>query len=435
MKAENKSLSVFQWFIYLLANSIAIPIVVGDIFQLSGAETSSLMQRVFFIVGLSSFIQAKFGHRYPIADGPAGSWVSIFVIYASVGIQQGKTITEILQILMAGLFISGVILFILGITKWVRYVLFLFTPIVTGTFLLLLAIQLSGVFLKGMSSYNGGSQLDLLSFLLSLLVFALIVFLSTKGKGWVKSYAVLVGILFGWLLFAAVGKDGPSLSNTTDLVELPKLFVWGLPEFNRSIMFTALLFTLLLISNTIAAISSAEEAIPSQKISFQQRLSSSTWAGGISHLFATMFSTIGVVPLPATAGFVKLTKQNRILPFLVACLILIVISLFPSIVGFLASLPLPVASAALLATLIEMYGIAFRSLTKRSLTTRNRTIIGISVLSGICTMILSDDFFSGFPSLLQNILSNGLLIATFMAIFLEQLLKNECRFEKNGNKL
>ena len=31
---------------------------------------------------------------------------------------------------------------------------------------------------------------------------------------------------------------------------------------------------------------------------------------GISHIISSVFSTVGVVPLPATAGFIRLTKQN-----------------------------------------------------------------------------------------------------------------------------
>ncbi|QED49120.1 purine/pyrimidine permease [Cytobacillus dafuensis] len=426
MNSENKYISTFQWFVYLLANSVALPIVIGNVYQLSEQEISSLMQRTFFIVGLSSFIQAKFGHRYPIADGPAGSWVSIFVIYASVGLQQGNTMMETLQILEAGLLIAGLALFLLGITKWVQHLLFLFTPIVTGTFLFILAIQLSGVFFNGMvSSSNRAGHLDVLSFLLSLLVFLLIIFLNTKGKGWLKSYAILIGILFGWSIFAVLGKSQTTLTISSDLIRLPEAFAWGLPKFNGGIIVTAILFTFLLLSNTFAAITSAEEVVPHNKKSLQERLNSGTWAGGISHFLSAMFSTIAVVPLPATAGFVKLTKQYRILPFLTACGILITISIFPSIVGLLSSLPLPVASAALLATLIEMLGIALRSLTKQSLNERNLTIIGVAFLIGMGIMFLPEETFSGLPNIIQNIFHNGLLIGTFVAITIDQLWKDK----------
>lgn len=426
MKTENNYLSTIQWFVFLLANSIALPIVIGNMYHLSEQDISFLMQRTFFIVGLSSFIQAKFGHRYPIADGPAGSWVSIFVIYASVGLQQGNSMMETLQVLEAGLIIAGIALLLLGITKWVRHLLFLFSPIVTGTFLFILAIQLSGVFFTGMaSSSNSSGQLDIISFLVSIFVFFLILFLNIKGKGWIKSYAILLGIIIGWTIFAALGKGSATLNMPSELVRFPEVFAWGMPNFNGGMMVTAVLFTFLLLSNTFAAITAAEEAIPHKEGSFEKKLYAGTWTGGISHVLSAMFSTIAVVPLPATAGFVKLTKQYRILPFLIACMVLIAISLFPSIVGILASLPLPVASAALLATLIEMLAIAIRSLRKQALNERNSTIIGVSFLLGMGIMFLPSGTFNGLPSIFQQLFTNGLLVGTFVAMVLDRLWKND----------
>ncbi|GHH98613.1 purine/pyrimidine permease [Neobacillus kokaensis] len=432
MNTENKYLSTFQWFVYLLANSIALPIVIGNVFHLNGTEIAALMQRTFFMVGLSSFLQARFGHRYPIADGPAGSWVSIFVIFASISVEQGLSIRETLQTLEAGLFIAGLLLLFLGMTKWVRRLLFLFTPLVTGTFLFILAIQLSGVFVNGMITKQVG-KLDSISLLIALFIFFLIILLSAKGRGVWKNYAILIGILAGWILFVLLGKGNKDMTISSEVLKLPEIFPWGLPHFNGSIMFTAILFTFLLISNTIAAISAAEGVIPKDNRSMQDRLSKGVAAGGLSHLLSSVFTTIAVVPLPATAGFVKLTKQYRVFPFFIACVIMILISLFPGIVGLLASLPLPVASAALLATLIEMLGIAIRSLTKQTLSDRNITIIGVSLLLGVGTMFLSNDTFSGLPYIIQNIGKNGLLVGTFVAIILEQFWKEKTAGDSIGS--
>ncbi|WP_397223115.1 purine/pyrimidine permease [Peribacillus simplex] len=55
-------LYTIQWFIYLLSNPIALSIFTENVFCLSETEITDLMQRTFFIVGFSSFIQAKFGH-------------------------------------------------------------------------------------------------------------------------------------------------------------------------------------------------------------------------------------------------------------------------------------------------------------------------------------------------------------------------------------
>jgi xanthine/uracil permease len=421
---ENKYLSTFQWFIYFLANSIALPIVIGNVFLLSEVEVSGLVQRTFFMVGISSFIQAQFGHRYPIADGPAGSWVSIFVIYASIGVQQGKSMIETLQILELGVLVAGFLLILLGVTKWVRHLIFLFSPIVTGSFLFILAIQLSGVFVNGMISKSSiTGKIDMISLTMSLFVFILIILLSFKGKGWLKNYAILIGILIGWIVFGIFGKGSQAFLTPSDIIKLPELFPWGLPKIDGGIIVTASLFIFLLISNTLAAISAAEDVIPNNQKQLPHKLNAATWAGGVSHILSSLFSTIAVVPLPATAGFVKLTKQYLLKPFLFACGLLIGISFFPSIVGLLASLPLPVASAALLATLIEMLAIAIRSLRKQPLNGRNMTIIGISLLLGIGTMFLSGDAFTGLPYIIQTIGKNGLVMGTFVAILLEQMWK------------
>ena len=53
-----------QWFIFLLANSLTIPIIVGQVFQLSPVEISGLMQRTFFVVGIIFFISRVVGTSF-----------------------------------------------------------------------------------------------------------------------------------------------------------------------------------------------------------------------------------------------------------------------------------------------------------------------------------------------------------------------------------
>ena len=103
---------------------------------------------------------------------------------------------------------------------------------------------------------------------------------------------------------------------------------------------------------------------------------------GISHLISSVFSTVGVVPLPATAGFIRLTKQKYIRSFLMACALLVVMSLFPSIIRYLASLPSAVASAVLMASFVQLIGIGFNNIKQVPMSERNVTILGVAVLFG-----------------------------------------------------
>lgn len=103
---------------------------------------------------------------------------------------------------------------------------------------------------------------------------------------------------------------------------------------------------------------------------------------GISHIISSVFSTVGVVPLPATAGFIRLTKQKYIRSFLMACALLVVMSLFPSIIRYLASLPSAVASAVLMASFVQLIGIGFNNIKQVPMSERNVTILGVAVLFG-----------------------------------------------------
>jgi len=422
-KYFDTSFSILQWLMFLLANAIALPIIIGGVFHLSAEDISTLMQRTFLAAGISSFIQAWFGHRYPIADGPAGSWVSIFVILGQVAVHQGQSGKEALQLLEGGLIIAGILLFVLGTTGLVHRVLRLFTPLVTGTFLLLLALQLSGVLLTGMMGLQeNATHPDYITAIIALFVFVVITFLSVKGKGWMKSYAVLLGISLGWVLYAVLGKT-IHMPSHLPLIKLPGIFAWGMPRFDIGMMLTATLFTFLLVANTIAAISAVKQVTPLSKEDEKKTLNRGVSVGGLSHVISSMFSTIGIVPLPASAGFIQLTGQRKVKPFLIASLILAVISLTPSIVSFISLLPGPIANAALLATFVQMIGISFQSILREELNQRRLTILGISLLIGLGIMFLPEIAFSAIPSSFQYVLSNGLLVGTLIVIVLEQFWK------------
>lgn len=426
-------LNTVQWFIFLLANSVAMPIVIGSVFHLPLEEVASLMQRTFFIVGVSSLLQGALGHRYPIADGPAGSWVSVFVIMADMALQRGENLHDTLQIIEGGLLVTGALLFLLGVSGLFYRMLSLFTPLVTGSFLLLLAIQLSGVFLKGMLGLSGEAvRMDAGTAAVAIGVFAIVIALSVKGKGWLRNYAVLIGIGLGWAAYTAFGLGQGGVSGTGQAAspinppwfELPELFAWGPPHWNAGIVITGALFTLILVSNTIAAISAVSQVAPaSPKATPKSIYNRGSIAGGITHFLTASFSTMGLVPLPVSAGFIQLTGEKRRSPFLAACVLLALVALFPGLVHVLALLPGPVANAALFATFVQMVGISLQSILRDPLDQRRLTILGITLVFGAGLMFQPSTAFQGLSPSVQYICGNGLLIGTMLAIALEQLWK------------
>lgn len=421
---QNHIMGTLQWFIFLLANSIALPIVVGGLFHLTTEEVFYLMQRTFFVVGISSFLQGWLGHKLPIADGPAGSWVGVFTVlaYATVGQDQ---LHSTLQILELGMMVAGVVLIGLGVTGVIGRILFLFTPLVTGTFLLLLCLQLSGVFLKGMLGITATvSQIDGFTALIAFGIFLFVVILSNFGKGFVKSYAVLIGLISGWIIFLIAGKVTIP-SQVTHFVQLPHIFAWGIPKWNTGMAVSSFVMVCILVSNTVAAIIAINQATIHKATIEQKQLKDGTWVGGISHIISSVFSTVGVVPLPATAGFIRLTKQKYIRSFLMACALLVVMSLFPSIIRYLASLPSAVASAVLMASFVQLIGIGFNNIKQVELSERNVTILGVAILFGSGVMFLPSGALQSLSSVMQYIFGNGLFVGTVVSILLEQIWRTE----------
>lgn len=424
MEVQNRwrdGLGTIQWFVFLLANAVALPVVLGQMYHLSGDEVAGLMQRTFFVVGLTSFIQGFWGHRLPIADGPAGSWLGVFVILGNVAIQQGQDLLKTLQILQGGMLVAGLLLFVFGITGMIQRMLSFFTPLVTGSFLLLLAIQLSGVFLKGMIGVHAETeQIDEVTALIAFGVFLIVMGLSVRGRGWIKSYAVLIGILAGWVAFYAAGKGAaPTITNSG--VQLPELLAWGWPQWNQGMAVSAVLLSFILVSNTVAAVSAVGQAVHHHDEPDYKALNRGGWAGGVAHMICSVFSTVGIVPLPVSAGFIRLTGQNRMRPFLIACVLLSCIALIPSVISYFALLPGPVAYAALMASFVQLMGIGLHAVLRDSLDQRKITILGTALLLGVGVMFLPPTVFQDSPSVIQYVFGNGLLVGTTIVMVLERI--------------
>lgn len=421
----NTTIETLQWFIFMLAGVVALPIVIGTMFGMNFAEIAGFMQRSLFVVGIASLVQGLFGHRLPIMEGPAGIWISIFAIMAATAAQSGLSMNESLQQLEFTLIITGVFLFIIGAFKIAEKMLSIFTPLVTGTFFLLLTVQLSGTFLKGMLGLNGSEQtIQLTDAAIAFFTLLLILGLSMFGRGWVSNFAMLIGIMIGWIAYIIfVGFHTPTIS--TSIFSLPEIFAFGMPSFDWSVVPTAFITSILIISNLVAAIVSMKQILGISSENTDKEVNRGTVFTGINHGLAGLFSAIGNVPLASASGFVALTGQKRRMPFIYASIAVIIIAFFPPIISVIAGIPAPIANAALLASFVQLVGLGIRNLAEEELDARKITIVGPAYLIGMGIMFLPPEAFQDLPQVIQHVASNGLLVGTMLVIIIEQLWKEK----------
>ena len=413
-------LSALQWALFILAGSLIVPISVAASYGLEGAEAIAFVQRTLFVLGFAGLLQAIFGHRLPIQEGPAGLWWGIFSLYASLGVVLFGSNNETLRVLQYAFLLSGIICIILSIfgliDKLVRY----FTPTVIGTYLFLLVAQLSGSFLKGMLGLDGQhTEVQANVFILSLIVILLSFFIMKLPI--IGQYSVLFSIVFGWILFACFGLSN-QVTPVTDIIRLPSLFVFGSPRIEWNMAITVVFVTLLLLTNMLASIRVVQKVVSKYgEGAVQNRFKHAGIITGINQLLGGLFSAIGPVAISGSAGFIATTNIYKRLPFLLGSSFIIIISIFPKITSFFAAIPVAVGYAAIYPVFASMIGLAFREYDTVENKERLFRVAGLSLFTGIGVMFVPPQAFSTLPPFLASFLSNGLVLGSVMAILLEVL--------------
>src|SRR5699024_1900915 len=138
-----------QWFFFIFANIIVIPITVGEAFDLSSAAVSSMIQFSFIVTGLACIVQGLFGHHRPVLEGQSGLWWGIFLTLVATATAQDMPLHVLGGSLALGVIISGGVTIFIGAVGLGPFFARLFKPGVMVAFVLLLGFNFIHIFLLG----------------------------------------------------------------------------------------------------------------------------------------------------------------------------------------------------------------------------------------------------------------------------------------------
>ena len=228
-----------QWMLFIIAASIAVPISVSDLYMLNPQETLILMQNTLFILGIAGCIQGFFGHKMPISESPAGLWWSVLSIYSGMIAAGYATNIEVLQIFSGGMILSGILFIILSVTGLMDKISVFFSPVITIIYLLLLTLQLSGTFIKGIIGINAQNQvIEPVTAVLSIGVIILTFCLGSSKNKRIRQFSILLSIGAGWLIFMMFNKTGKIIF-TDKIINFPRPLAFGMPKFDPGMASTA----------------------------------------------------------------------------------------------------------------------------------------------------------------------------------------------------
>ena len=188
-----------QHVLAMYAGAVAVPIIIAQAMHLPIEDLIRLITADLFTCGVATLIQTlgfgPIGGRIPLIQG---------VTFASVGpmilIGQQHDITTIYgAIIVAGLFTFLVAPFF---SRLIR----LFPPVVTGTIITIIGINLMPVAVNWMGGGVGNKNFgDPLYIALGVATFVLVVLTYRFGKGFLGNLAILVGLILGTALAMIVG--------------------------------------------------------------------------------------------------------------------------------------------------------------------------------------------------------------------------------------
>ncbi|GFN21912.1 uracil-xanthine permease family protein [Thermanaeromonas sp. C210] len=410
-------LYALQWVVFHLGVMVSVPVIVGPALGMNTLEIARLSQTIFFLTGLASLLQVKFGHGVLLVEGPAAPWWVAYVLLGGMAAEMGRPPALVRTDIGGAMMAVGLIFTLMGWARLITRWRFFFTPRITGVLLTLLGLQMGGVGVRGL--VGGGTKL----FIIGLLTLLTVIYLALKGRGILKQGAFVAGVALGWLLSLVTGSSFIPPVKDVALMSLPSLFPWGPPTFDWGTLFSLVLLGILLVPNVIGSLSAWEAAagdgLPANK--YDRALA----ASGAANLLSGVGGGVGTIPFAISAGLVSVTGNTEKRPFILACILFMAMGLFPPLGGLIGSIPQPVAAAVLLVSGSSLVEIGLKDLLREEGGLRGTFIIGLSLLSGVGVMLLPASYWARVPAWAAGALSNAVIVGTLAGILLEHVVLRE----------
>lgn len=418
LSSSTTILASAQWFFFIFANTVVVPISIGDAFQLSSDHLIMTIRSSFFLTGVACIVQGLIGHRYPLLEGHSGMWWGLILSLCTSASSVGMTYTELGGSLALGIFLAGLITIIMGAFNLVPLLQKIFTPMVMSTYLFLLTIQLILIFFKGMLKLTPSGSLNISVSLFSVGLVILVSVISIKGKGIIGNFAILIGMIVGWIFYVWLFPGNYSINSTSFHFSL---FPWGKPQLQVGIVITACLAGIMNASNTIASLKASENLHGVKTQSKQYRFSFTIT--GIFTCLGAMFGLVPYAPFTSTIGFLESTKILSKKPFIISGGLFALLGLIAPLGSFFSTLPITVGNAVLFVAYLQLFGTALRSIQGYTFNSKTIYRIALPILIGVSLMNMSPHVFENISFYIRPLISNGLLMGILIAILLERLIK------------
>lgn len=414
--------------IFIMSIALVFPVVIvqdigGTMEQVTGMVSLSMIA-----AGLGTILQALrlgpmgSGYLCPNVCGP--SYLSVSMQAAWLGglpLLHGMT-------LVAGAFE-------MLLSRFVHRLRFLFPTEITGLVVMMVAVTLIPLSTsKAMGVAFSGDAIEPMNAVVSLCTLMAMIGLNVWTRGKLKVYCVLIGMIFGYLLSAAVGIFTLDELNALHRAPLFAMPGQGIELFTYS--FDWSLVPPFIIVSLCASLKSMGNLVTCQRINDDdwkepdmRNIGRGLLADGLG-IFAG--GAMGGMAVDTSASNVGLTAATSATSRHIAYTtggIFILLAFLPKLATLFSVMPTPVMGATLVFSTAFMAMTGMKIIGSGAPDQRMAFTIGISFIFGLSVVIIPEMYHSVHPWL-RPVFSSGLTLATVTAIILNQLFRLGRREER-----
>ena len=443
-----------QHVLVMYAGAVAVPLIVGRALKLTPEQVAVLISADLFCCGLVTLIQSYgvtrwFGIKLPVMMGVTFAAVGPMVAFANAmpGVDGARAI-------FGAIIGAGIVSILIApiVSKLLRF----FPPVVTGSIIAIIGISLMrvgvGWALGGppqlaqrtdvpkllemvdkardaaaaasaplalgpipMVNNPGYGSLENLAIAGAVLVSILLLVKYTRG--FIANISVLLGIIGGCVLAAAMGKmsfDKVTKANWFDLVTP---FSFGMPTFDVVMILTmSLVMIVVMIESTGMFLALSD--ITGKPIS-QAELAAGLRTDGVGTLIGGIFNTFPYTSFSQNVGLVGVTGVRSRYVCVAGGIIMVVLGLLPKMAAFVEAIPQFVLGGAGLVMfgMVAATGIRILGGVDYKGNRNNLYVVALSIGFGLIPLV-APRWTQQMVSSLHPLLDSGILLTSVAALVL-----------------
>jgi len=397
----------------LVSNVWLDPVFVAAVAGLSATLAANMINAIFLAAGIVTLVQSTRLVRLPVVEGPSAAFDGLMIGFGKAG-----------QLAMAttGLLIGGLLIFLISASGLLGRVRKLFSPAVTGAVILLVGIALAQFTLV---EYFGGNTKSPTfaspqTLLISTATLATVVVLSSFGRGLLRTYAFIWGLLVGDVLSALFGRLSFDAAAQAPWIGIPRFLPYGGLHFDAGVTI-AIVFAFVVATIEALGVYYAAGEIVDTPIT-DRRINLGMAGEAVGSMISSLFGGFATTAYAQNVGLLKLTGVGSRYAVTAAGVIFLVLSFIPKLGAVLAATPDPVVGGIFLPAAASLIFAGVVALARTPDTPRHLTVGGLAVILATGVPPLASAFDGKLPATVVELLGQPVVVGAVAALILEVLL-------------